>query len=678
MVVEAKAMAHIRKVLEQFGNKYFTANGALKRANVIEDLDKYDKDLMTALLRDELLHKTYTSKIAGVEIFEINKFVDMLKYKEYWSDSFTKFNNKIGLTVGDRYIVDSSDVVLDFPYKDTVLKAGMTKEDVNSGDADEPFLNETLAKSEIDELKEPKIFVNAKKYDENGEHEISSFSDQDNLIIKGNNLIVLYGLVEKYAGKIKLIYIDVPFNTNSDKFPYNDSFNHATWLTFMKNRLEISWKLLSEDGSIFLHVDDNELHYVKVLMDSIFGREHFKNMISVKTAEASGVKMSHVTKRFLKQKESILFYSKNNASFNPIKKAKENWDNEYNKCFEGLTFSDKQKWNKLLSQEEYSENDILSLDSIFKNVNTISVADAYKKDNSKLSFDDWKKANSWRIFRTAASSSIKKLTDEKKAQSKLKQTFFTVISKRDHNLYLVKSDYSVTSTSPRVQVLFADEYLEEYITDFWNDIPTTGLESEGNVDFKNGKKPEALLQRIIIFASNKNDIVLDFFGGSGTTAATAHKLGRRWISVEQITHQVELQKHRLSVVISGKDQNGISKDINWQGGGSFVYAELMEKNGGYIRDIKASKTIEEALNVFRRMKGTTDFDFRIDLDKFEQGIHDFTSLDDVKRELLQILDKNQLYYNYANIDDADVRDLISDSDYQFNKSFYSSNESGEE
>src|SRR5699024_9694001 len=208
MTVESKAMDHIRKVLEQFGNKYFTSSGALKRTAVIEDLDSYDKDLMTALLSDDLLHKTYTSKIADVEIFEINKFVDMLKYKEYWADSFTKFNNKIGLTAGGKYIDDSEDVVLDFPYKDTVLKAGMTKEDVeHSGDADEPFLNETLAKPEIDELLEPKVLVNATKYDKNGKVKATSINGQDNLVVKGNNLIALYSLKERYAGKIKLIYL---------------------------------------------------------------------------------------------------------------------------------------------------------------------------------------------------------------------------------------------------------------------------------------------------------------------------------------------------------------------------------------------------------------------------------------------------------------------------------------
>ena len=305
MAVESKAMDHIRKVLEEFGDKYLTKDGTLKRNTVIEDLDNYDKDLMTAILKDDLLHETYTSKIADVEIFELNKFVDMLRYKEYWEDSFTKYNNKIGLTAVGRYIDDSSDVVLDFPYKDCVLKAGMTKEDVeHSGDADEPFLNETLAKPEIDELLEPKIFVNATKYDQNGGVPASCISDEDNLIIKGNNLIALHTISKIYAGKVKLIYIDPPYNTGSDSFVYNDKFNHSAWLTFMKNRLEIAKDLLSLDGMIFVQTDDKEHAYLKVLMDSIF-KNKYLNTIVIKAKSSSGASGGGEDKKFKKNVEFI-------------------------------------------------------------------------------------------------------------------------------------------------------------------------------------------------------------------------------------------------------------------------------------------------------------------------------------------------------------------------------------
>lgn len=126
---------------------------------------------------------------------------------------------------------------------------------------------------------------------------------------------------------------------------------------------------------------------------------------------------------------------------------------------------------------------------------------------------------------------------------------------------------------------------------------------------------------------------------------------------------------RLQKVIEG-EQGGISKDADWQGGGSFVYAELMEKNQGYLKDLQKSESIQELMEVYERMKENADIDFRLDLEKFEEEISNFNSLDERRRELIRILDKNQLYYNYANIDDANVRDLISDDDYEFNKSFY--------
>ena len=237
---------------------------------------------------------------------------------------------------------------------------------------------------------------------------------------------------------------------------------------------------------------------------------------------------------------------------------------------------------------------------------------------------------------------------------------------------MVKSDYSETSKSPRVQILFANDYLKEYVTDFWDDISTTGLESEGNVDFKNGKKPETLIGRIIKFASNDKDIILDFFGGSGTTAATAHKLGRRWISIEQLNNQVDLQKNRLANVISGSDRNGISKDVNWQGGGSFVYAELMEKNQGYLKDVQQAETTKQLEDVVNRMiEGGADFDFRVDVEKVLQDPeYQAMSLADKKQLIVKVIDKNQLYYAYSDMEDRDVQELMSESDIAFNKSFY--------
>lgn len=199
MQVETKIMQVVRSVLSHFGNKYIDTNGTLKRNKVIEDLDHYDKDLMSALLANKMIHDQYTKKIADTVVFELNKFIDVFEYKEFWQDSFTKYSNRIGLTVDNRFINDSDDVVLDFPYKDTVLKASMNKEDADQEvGVDEPFLNETLAYSEISELFEPKVLVNAKRYDKNGKQKQSSSPQTKKIAIGAIHRLIrtMYHLVK--------------------------------------------------------------------------------------------------------------------------------------------------------------------------------------------------------------------------------------------------------------------------------------------------------------------------------------------------------------------------------------------------------------------------------------------------------------------------------------------------
>ncbi len=669
MSVEPKVFEHVRAVLNGFDDKYLN-NGKLKRNKIIEDLDAYDEQLMTALLSDPLIHQTYTKKLAGVEIFEVNQFIQMLEFKEYWEDSYTKYSNKISLTAGGKFIDESEDVVLDFPFKDTVLKAGMSKEDLDKGEtADEPFLNEVIAKPEIDELLEPKVFVNAKRYDADGEHEVDSFTDSDNLIIKGNNLIALHSLKKRYAGKVKLIYLDPPYNTGSDSFEYNDHFNHASWLIFMKNRLEIMKQLLSQDdGIICVQCDDNEQAYLKVLMDELFGRESFMSTITVQMSQPTGFKMKHVDVRLPKLKEFILVYKMNpNSHINIVKKQKSKWDSEYKNILLGISKEEMYFINEVRTNNNRNDEDIDRVTSILKKATYTSLSEFFKKNdienNLQFLYD-----NAWRIFQTVSmpSQNNKKIALE--SRDKLNQTLFPIITPQNE-MYLIKGDFDESVTKPRMKIIFANNYLMVNVCDLWTDIKTTGLDNEGVVKLSNGKKPEALMGRIIKMFSNENDIVLDAFAGTGSTAAVSLKLKRKFITLEQLNNHINLAKKRLKSVILG-ETSGISKDVNWQGGGSFVYAELMEKNGGFVRDVEKAANTTELLAVFDRMKNMADFDFRVDLDKFKAELNTFESLADQKRELLRILDKNQLYYNYANIDDANVRDLIADHDYKFNQNFY--------
>ncbi len=278
--MKTKINEAITHVLKQFGDKYFL-DDVLHKNKVIQDLDNYDEKLLEAFILNDTLKNNFTIDIAGNIVLQTNKLIELFEADEYWQDSYTKYSKKIGLTAGGKFIDESTDVVLDFPYKDTVLKASMSKEDTDKDDLrpDEPFLNEVIAKEEIDVLLDKKILVNAKKYDKNGEHEVDSFTEDDNLIIKGNNLLALHTLKEKYAGKVKLIYIDPPYNTGNDSFKYNDRFNRSTWLTFMKNRLETAKALLSEKGSIWINIGDEEVHYLKVLLDEIFNNGFIANIL---------------------------------------------------------------------------------------------------------------------------------------------------------------------------------------------------------------------------------------------------------------------------------------------------------------------------------------------------------------------------------------------------------------
>ncbi len=679
MSVESKVMEHVKNILRNFGNKYIE-NDTPKKNRVIEDLDAYDHELMEALLADEFIYEHYTEKIAGVEVFKLNQFISMFEFKSYWEDSYTKYSNKIGLSADGKFIDESADVVLDFPFKDTVLKAGMSKEDVeNSTDADEPFLNEVIAKAEIDELFEPKILVNAKKYDENNinGYDVSEISADDNLIIKGNNLIALHSLKQRYAGKVKLIYLDPPYNTGNDSFAYNDRFNHASWLTFMKNRLEIAKELLSIDGVIWLQTDDAEHAYLKVLMDEVFGRSTYLNTVVIKSKASAGASGGGEDRRMKKNVEFILVYANSEAQMIAQKKSYPLMKYIEERRQQGKSFA----YTSVLVESGNLQKIGETLDGhgetieLFKvnNYKIKSIKQLMKEEN--MSEEDIYVKYFDKIFTTEnAQTSIR--TRVRQAVEDVEYViarYKPISGKNKGNMVDVGF---IGATKRLVSFLRETTYVEEgivYKTEkagtLWDDLSWSSIKNEGKVTLDNGKKPENLIKRILATSTNKNDIVLDFFGGSGSTAAVAHKMERRYISIEQMDYIEDKIKKRLKNVING-DKTGISKDVNWQGGGSFVYAELMEKNQGYLHDLQKADTIRELMDVYARMKENADIDFRLDLEKFEEELDNFTTLEDRRRELVRILDKNQLYYNYANIDDADVKDLISDSDYLFNKSFY--------
>lgn len=348
--MDTRLMLQVKEILKKF--PHYWKEEELQRPIVIDDLKSYDTLLISALLKNQKIRENYSVKAGDVVLFKIQEFIDILRYKDYWADSYTKYSNTIGLSSEGKYLQYNTDVVLDFPYKDCVLEGGMTKEDVGK---EEVFYNEIIARDEIDTLFTPKNLVNVKKYDAEGEHEIDSFSDDDNLVIKGNNLLTLHSLKARYAGKVKFIYIDPPYYfdgiQDNDSFDYNSDFKLSTWIVFMKNRISVALSLLREDGYLAVQINDYGAYHLKVMLDEEFSKYtngKFVNDISVKMSDLSGPKMAHSDKKIPKIKEHILLYSKDSKKgvLNSIR-VTSTWKmalNRYNGYIERHGSNDSKDW----------------------------------------------------------------------------------------------------------------------------------------------------------------------------------------------------------------------------------------------------------------------------------------------------------------------------------------------
>lgn len=646
---------------------YCTEDGVLIKNKIVEAALELRSDLIAKLLTHDGLKHNFFTEISDVMVFDKVKFQKFVMNKRFLPDSYTSFKNKVGLTNEDGdFLSESREVVLSWPYKDCVLEGGQTKEDAKRN---EVFWNEILAPDEINRLTEPKVLTNFKRYDADGEHEVENISMDDNIIIKGNNLLALHSLKKKYAGKVKLIYIDPPYNTGNDSFGYNDNFNQSTWLTFMKNRLDVAKKLLSDDGVICVQCDDNEQAYLKVLLDSMEG-VRFINCVAVKMSEASGVKMNHAKQRFPKLKEYILIYVKDGyQGFYTIDKYKiSQWDKENNLFLDGLTLENRNILKELEYKDFNSQEDIDLANKILKDVSIVSLSEKLSSLNLEgKEFDSWLFENAYRIIKTAGSSSLADLV--KSLKNIPEQNIASAISKEGVMFFYI-CNFNRETRQPRLQVIFADSNIYKNPCDFWQDIKTTGaIANEGGVNMKNGKKPEKILHRLISMITQKQDIVLDFFGGSGTTAAVAHKMNRRYISVEQMDSQISLITTRLNNVISG-DTTGISKVVSWQGGGSFVYCELARANYKFADEIERASTTNELLSIWQQMQETGFLSWKVNLKEIDVNTEEFSALDieDQKRFLIECLDKNLLYVPYSEIDNAEF--AISENDKKINNKFY--------
>ena len=349
-----------------------------------------------------------------------------------------------------------------------------------------------------------------------------------NLVLKGDNLDSLKILKNHYSGKIKCIYIDPPYNTTSDEFVYPDKFDkeeaevlglanlsesdfarmdfsfktkksHNGWLAFMYPRLLLARDLLNEEGAIFISIDDNEQANLKLLCDEVFGEENFVTSICVKMSHLSGMKMSHKDKKIPKIKEFILLYSKNkdNFSLNPVFIAGE-WDDVFDR-YDYYVHKDEntpaEEWKVENVKEVIKKNQLVSENDIA----------------------EFKISNSDKIFRTAVNDSLSTLP---------KNNFFERITTKTGLNKLIYKGGEVLFASSKITRIEGKDVPAENIGDIWLDIGINNLHNEGGVPFPNGKKPYKLIKRVVDFVTNDNDIVLDFFAGSGTTGHAVMELNK--------------------------------------------------------------------------------------------------------------------------------------------------------
>lgn len=609
---------------------YVSDNGELKKWVVLNKAQNFDEELIGLLLDNSDLKQKFFIEIKSTLIFNQNLFIQFLEQKNYLNDSYTQFKNKVGLSIDGKYLKQRNEVALVWPFKDCVLEGGQSREEDKR---EEIFFNETLAQDEITELLDPKVLTNVKLFDKDGEKDFNQFNRNengtitDNLIIKGNNLLALHSLKKEFAGKVKLIYIDPPYNTGNDGFKYNDNFNHSTWLTFMKNRLTVARELLSNDGVIFVQCDDNEQAYLKILMDEIFVRENFVSSIVWKG------RGGRQDSKFIAQiHETIISFSKNISELELFKVTVED-DSNY------LLKDTKGNYKIQLIRKWGSNSRRIDRPNLFYGI----------EFKGEMVFPILPDGNDgcWRWGQTKLRKAIE--DDE------------VVLIEKEGRKELYEKIYEKDGTK---QVVFNS----------WIDESFSGQGAKTIQNIFNSKvfdypKPEQLIAKFIEISTLENDIVLDYHLGSGTTAATAHKMNRQYIGIEQMDYVETVAVERLKKVIDG-EQGGISKSVNWQGGGSFIYLELKKYNQIFIEKIEEAENSETLLQIWEEMKAKSFLNYNVDIKKHEQHIEDFKllNLKEQKQNLCELLNKNQLYVNLSSLNDENFE--CTEEEKNLNRDFY--------
>jgi len=644
-------------------NNFLTDQGELKKWVVIGKAQNSDERLIEILLENEVLREKFFFNIKGTFVFNQNSFVQFLEQKNYLNDSYTQYKNKVGLTIGGKYLKQRNEVALVWPFKDCVLEGGQSRKEDKR---EEIFFNEILAQDEITQLLEPKVLTNAKIYDKNGEHEFNSFTRDaelnkkrglpedtitDNLIIKGNNLLALHSLKKEFAGKVKLIYIDPPYNTGGDGFNYNDSFTHSSWLSFMKNRLEIAKSLLVDGGLIIVQIDSSrnnkngrigapELPYLHIILDDIFERKNFIAHLHWKKK-----KQPSFLSKIAGIMESIIIYSNNERK---VDKLQLGTTSDSTTRIDNADNNNSEKILKAGIRYMGEENFVIKKGAYKNKTMTTEFLDDVVVKNGRITNDVCVKAK----FRTTQTE-ITKFCDK---------DLIYITGRNSLRRYKTEEEKTKGKT------------ITDLLLDWGqNQDATKELRALFNItdDSKpfDTPKPELLLHNLIACSTSESDIVLDFFSGSGTTQAVSHKLNRQYIGIEQLDYINTILVERIKKVING-EQGGVSELTSWKGGGSFTYLELKKHNQILIEQIEEANDSETVLDIWEQMKAKSFLNYNVDIKKQEENIEEFKQLElaQQKQHLVEILDKNQLYVNLSSLNDKDFE--CTEEEKQITKDFY--------
>lgn len=557
--------------------KYITEEGDLIKAKVYSDVMTMDKELIALLLSDNYIRETFFVNVDDTLVFDKQKFAWIIDSKEFLPDSYTAYTNKIGLTSDGEFISQKNDVVLDFPYKDCVLEGGQDKEDQKRK---EIFYNETLASSEIRRMLDPKVFTKAKRYTKDGVEENIDFNEKDNLIIKGNNLIALSSLLERYEGKVKCIYIDPPYNTNNDTnntFKYNNSFNHSTWLTFMKNRLEEAKKLLIPDeGAMIIAIDENEQAYLGVLLDEVF-KEYENHMITI-IHNPRGIQGTN----FSYTNEFLYFVIPKGKKTIQNRKLEE----------EEIEYSPLRNWG---SESLRTDAKNCFYPILVKNGEIIGFGDVVKND-----------------IHPKANETIGEIT---------------YVYPIDTNNVERKWRYARNSVGEIKHLLRVCD------------------RKDGYIDIQIGKD---FGQYKTVWIDKKYD---------------SNAYGKQWLNKIVDDKSFSFPKSIYAV------RDAIFSIVANDKKSTTVYFELLENGNEIIREIENSNenTIKDLKEKIYKDERIIPYITREELEKADKDFEKL-NLEEKKKALIKLVDKNKLYVNYSDIDNVDY--TISDADKKFTKSFY--------